>query len=91
MAELGKKQGTVKKEAVCLTGYGTSLTTSQGDQVGIVAPSMRGLEKVWAALNWVTPLDKTMVHRVVYFNHKSLTTLRPRKRKTDLNRGVEQK
>lgn len=87
MAELGKKRGTVAREASCLTGFAAALTTmDHGDEVGIVAPTMRGLEIVWKRLNWMAPLDKTKVKRVVYFQHKSLTTLRPRK-KTALNRA----
>lgn len=81
MAELGKKRGTIVKEASALTGFGAALVTVDGDEVGIVAPTMRGLEIVWKRLNWMEPLDKTKVKRVVYFQHKSLTTLRPRKRK----------
>ena len=82
MAELGKKIGTVEKEAAAITGFGTAMYTSQGDEVGIIAPSMRGLRLVWERLNSVVPLDPTKVKRVVYFNHQALTTLRPRKKRS---------
>ena len=81
MANLGKKRGKVAREYGCLTGFGTALVTVDGDEVGIVAPSMRGLEIVWKRLNWRAPLDKTKVRRVVYFPHEALTTLRSRKPK----------
>jgi hypothetical protein len=82
VAELGKKRGTVKKEWSCLTGFGTAMiTTIDGDEVGIVAPTMRGLEKIWNTLS-IIPIDKTKVRRVVYFPHEALTTLRPRRKRT---------
>lgn len=79
MANLGRKWATVAKRSSALTGYGTALTSIDGDEIAIMAPTMRGLELVWNRLNTVTPLDKSKVRRVVYFPHESLTTLQPRK------------
>lgn len=82
MARLGKWRGTIKKEAAAITGWGTAIfTTYDGDEVGLVAPSMRGLIRIWNRLS-VLPFDKAKVTRVVYFKHKSLTTLRARERGT---------
>jgi len=87
VAKLGRKRGTVKREATCVTGFGTCVfTTADGDEVGIISPTMRGMERVWDKLSLIA-LDKTMVTRVVYFKHKSLTTLRPRR--SVKNRKVE--
>lgn len=79
MANLGRKWATVAKRSSVLTGYGTALTSIDGDEIAIMAPTMRGLELVWNRLNTVTPLDKSKVRRVVWFPHEALTTLKPRK------------
>ncbi len=82
MAKLGRKRGTIEKASNALTGFGAALITRDGDEVGIVAPTIRGLEVVWNHLNWMAPLDKSKVRRVVYFPREALTALRPRKRRT---------
>lgn len=80
MSDLGKKLGTVGKESPCITGYGASLRTVDGDECAIMAPTMRGLELIWGRLSWMHPLDKTKVRRVAYFKHEDVTSLKTRKK-----------
>jgi hypothetical protein len=80
MAKLGKKVGTIAKASACITGYGTACITYDGDEVGIVAPTMRGLKRVWGSIA-KAEFDEAKVRRVAYFPHEALTTLRPRKRR----------
>ena len=82
MANLGKKVGTIRKRTACLTGYGAAMLTTDGDECAIIAPTMRGLERIWGALNWMKPLDKSKVRRAVWFPHEALESLAPRPKKT---------
>ena len=79
--KLGHKRGTIRKEASCITGFATSCETLDGDQVGIIAPTMRGLKVIWERLS-SHEFKPEKVTRTVYFDHKSLTSLRPRKRRS---------
>lgn len=78
--KLGHKRGTIRKEAACITGFATSCETQDGDQIGIVAPTLRGLKVVWERIS-SEEFRPEKVTRTVYFSHKSLTSLRPRRRK----------
>jgi hypothetical protein len=82
MANLAKRRGTVVKESAALVGYGTAIYLHDGNELGIVAPNMKALKKVWNTLNWKDPLNEKMVRRVVYFPVEAMTTLRRRKRST---------
>jgi hypothetical protein len=86
VANLAKRRGTVVKESAALVGYGTAVYLHNGDELGIVAPSLKALKNIWGSLNYKDPLNEKMVRRVVYFPVEAMTTLRRRKR-TTLNRS----
>lgn len=88
MANLGKKFATVNKRAGCLTGWGAAFRSIDGDEVGIIAPNMRGLRLTWRRLS-LAPLDETKVQRIVYFQAKALTrsTRRAKKKQSAVGKS----